>query len=86
VTAAFVVPFVIGAFFFVAPGGRQQARNWLRRLFKLIVYPGRHLNAALRVPAVTRPPRRKKSADLEAWDPVDFDPAASIPLHTFKRD
>lgn len=89
VTAAFVVPFVIGAFFFVAPGGREQARNWLYQLLKMAWYPLGRLDTALRKQTVSTAQRRTKKIDLESWDPVDldFDPeTAPISWEPLKRD
>lgn len=75
-TAAFVVPFVIGAFFFVAPSGREQARNLLRHLFKLVTSPGFWLTARLREHRVTEVSRRRRDPSLEAegWDTVTYEP------------
>jgi hypothetical protein len=80
VTAAFVVPFVIGAFFFVAPSGREQARNLLRHLFKLFTSPGFWLTARFREHRVTKVSRRRSGTSLEAegWNTVTYEPPSSV--------
>jgi hypothetical protein len=80
VTAVFVVPFVIGAFLFVAPSGREQARNLLRYLFKLFTSPGFGLAAGLRQRRVTKASTRRRgpSLETEGWDTVTYEPPSLV--------